>query len=118
MGRGRNFPWSLHEQVGALGSFGFGIDEEYGGLGFDDCFMRAAFAEEFSRCGASGIPATLGARNISRVRFTLASEAIKRRVLPPVLAGDKGSSLAITEPSGGSDVANMQTPPDVTATTT
>jgi acyl-CoA dehydrogenase len=39
----------------------------------------------------------------------LGSEAIKRRVLPDVVAGRKGSSLAITEPSGGSDVANMQT---------
>ena len=104
------FPWSVHEQVGALGFYGFGIDEKYGGLGFDDCFMRAAGAEEFSRCGASGIPATLGARNISTGPIhALGSEEIKHRVLPDVLSGRKGSSLAITEPSGGSDVANMQT---------
>ncbi len=38
------FPWSLHRKVGDLGAFGFGIDEAYGGLGFDDCFLRAAFA--------------------------------------------------------------------------
>ena len=29
--------------------------------------------------------------------------------LPPVLRGEKISALAITEPSGGSDVANLQT---------
>src|SRR4029078_806186 len=36
-------------------------------------------------------------------------EWMKRRVLPEVLAGDKISALAITEPSGGSDVANLKT---------
>ena len=38
-------PWELHQKAGALGVWGFGIDEKYGGLGFDDCFMRAAFSE-------------------------------------------------------------------------
>ena len=41
-------PWELHEKLGALGFFGFGIDEEYGGLGFDDPFMRAIAAEEMA----------------------------------------------------------------------
>ena len=30
-------------------------------------------------------------------------------IVPPILAGKKRISLGITEPSGGSDVANMQT---------
>ena len=34
---------------------------------------------------------------------------MKRKVLPEVLAGEKISALAITEPSGGSDVANLRT---------
>ena len=45
-------PWALHQKAGALGVWGFGIDERYGGLGFDDCFMRAAYNEELARCGA------------------------------------------------------------------
>ena len=32
----------------------------------------------------------------------------KRRVVPPVLAGDKIAALCITEPGGGSDVAALQ----------
>ena len=36
-------PWDLHQRVGALGVWGFGIEEQYGGLGMDDCFMRAAY---------------------------------------------------------------------------
>lgn len=103
-------PWELHRKAAELGLFGFGIAEEYGGLGFDDCFMRAAAGEELGRCGATGIAAALGARNISTGPIALlGSEELKRRVLPPVLSGELSSSLAITEPSGGSDVANLQT---------
>lgn len=103
-------PWELHQKVGALGAFGFGVEERYGGLGFDDCFMRAAFAEEMAQCGANGVPAALGGRSISIGPIqALASNEIKDRVLPDVVAGRKASSLAITEPSGGSDVANLKT---------
>ena len=48
---------------------------------------------------------TIGAPPIANV----GSEAMKRRVLPEILAGEKISALAITEPSGGSDVANLKT---------
>ena len=41
-------PWQLHQKVGALGVWGFGIEEQYGGLGMDDCFMRATYNEEFA----------------------------------------------------------------------
>lgn len=103
-------PWSLHEKLGALGVFGFGVDEKYGGLGFDDCFMRAAYSEELAKCGASGIGAAVGGRSISIGPIEkLANEEIKERVLADIVVGRKGSSLAITEPSGGSDVAAMKT---------
>jgi len=103
-------PWKLHRKAGALGLFGFGIDERFGGLGFDDAFMRAIYAEEISQCGATGVPADLGARSISvGPVHMLGSEEIKQRVLPGVVSGERGASLAITEPSGGSDVANLRT---------
>ena len=103
-------PWALHQKVGALGAFGFGVEERYGGLGFDDFFMRCIFGEEMGMCGAGGVPAALGGRGISIGPIQkLASDEIKERVLPPVVSGEKASSLAITEPSGGSDVANLRT---------
>ena len=105
-----DFPWSLHEKVGALGVFGFGVDEKYGGLGFDDCFMRAAYGEEFAKCGSTGVQAGLNGRSISIAPIEkLASEEIRERALKDIILGKKGSSLAITEPSGGSDVANLKT---------
>jgi acyl-CoA dehydrogenase len=39
----------------------------------------------------------------------LANANIKSRALPDIVSGRKGSSLGITEPSGGSDVAGMKT---------
>ena len=105
-----DIPWELHEKAGSLGVFGFGIDEQYGGLGFDDCFMRKAWMEEMGASGANGVLAALVGRTISIDPIQkLASEEIRERVLADVVAGRKGSSLAITEPSGGSDVANLQT---------
>jgi len=88
-------PWELHQKVGALGVWGFGVSEKYGGLGFRDTFMSAAFSEEFARCGAGGVGAAIGGRSISIgpiERF--ASEDIKTKWLPDIVAGRKSSSLA------------------------
>jgi acyl-CoA dehydrogenase len=103
-------PWELHQKAGALGVWGFDIDEKYGGLGFDDCFMRAAFSEELARCGAGGVAAAINGRMISIDPIArLANEDIRDQVLGDIIAGRKGSSLGVTEPGGGSDVANLQT---------
>jgi acyl-CoA dehydrogenase len=87
-------PWDLHQRAGALGVWGFGIEEQYGGLGMDDCFMRAAY----------GVPAALNGRMISIEPIQrLANANIRSRALPEILSGRKGSSLGITEPSGSSE---------------
>ena len=105
-----SIPWDVHQKNGALGIWGLGIDESYGGLGFDDAFMRAAYSEEMAMAGAGGITAALNGRAISIDPIArLASPDIRSRVLPDIIAGRKGSSLGITEPSGGSDVAAMKT---------
>jgi acyl-CoA dehydrogenase len=76
----------------------------------DDCFMRAIFNEEFAMCGSGGITAAMNGRMISVEPIQrLASDEIKARALPEIVSGRKGSSLGITEPSGGSDVAAMKT---------
>ncbi|MFC3614482.1 acyl-CoA dehydrogenase family protein [Lutimaribacter marinistellae] len=106
----RAVPWEMHERVADLGVFGFGIPEEYGGLGFDDAFMRADYGEAAFGCGASGFAAAVGGRSISIGPISrLAPENFKRTVLPEIIAGRMGSALAITEPGGGSDVSNMAT---------
>jgi len=104
------FPWEVHARTCALGLFGFGIDEQYGGVGFDDAFMRTAAAEVLGRWAPGGVVSAIGSRGIMvGLVADFASEAIKRRALPAILSGEKGGALGITEPSGGSDVAALQT---------
>lgn len=103
-------PWELHEKLGALGVFGFGIDEKYGGLGFDDPYMRADYAVEMAKCGAGGVGAAVGGRGISLDPIqNMACKEIRDRCLKDIVQGRKGSSLGITEPGGGSDVASLKT---------
>ncbi len=79
-------PWQLHQKVGALGVWGFGIEEQYGGLGIDDCFMRAAYNEEFAMCGANEAMQVLGGAGYLRSHTV---ERIYREV--KVMAIDGGS---------------------------
>lgn len=105
-----DFPWRIHEELGAMGFFGFGVSEAHGGLGFDDAFMRAAAAEEMARAGGTSVWAGVGGRGISIGPIEhLANKDIRDRVLQDIVSGRKGSCLAITEPGGGSDVANLKT---------
>ena len=106
----KSVPPSLDEKVAEFGVFGLGIPEEYGGMGMDDAFLRADYNELIFGCGASGVAAAVGGRVISlspMARF--APDEFRTTVLPEIIAGRMSSSLAITEPSGGSDVANMRT---------
>ena len=74
---------------------------QYGGLGMDDCFMRAAYNEEFAMCGANGVPAALNGRMISIEPIQrLANADIRSRTLPNIVSGRKGSSLELPSPAG------------------
>jgi acyl-CoA dehydrogenase len=104
------YPHEINEKICQLGVFGFNIPEEYGGLGFDDAHMRKAVGLEMGRSSAGGVMASVGSRSIMLKPLTeLADDEIKNRVLPELLSGAKGGALGITEPGGGSDVANMKT---------
>ena len=104
------YPQEINEKVCELGVIGFGIDEKYGGLGFDDQFMRKDVSVEMGRSSAGGLFASVGSRNIMLGPLTeLANEEIKMKALPDLMSGKKGGSLGITEPGGGSDVARMKT---------
>jgi acyl-CoA dehydrogenase len=92
-----------------MGVLGLNYPEEYGGTPAD-LFYQVVVAEEFARCGCGGIQASLNSHSIALPPILAAgSELLKRRVMPPVLAGQKIAALAVTEPSGGSDVASLLT---------
>jgi acyl-CoA dehydrogenase len=104
------FPRDLYLKAGAAGILGIGYPETFGGSHEGDLFAKIAASEELMRCGSGGLVAGLGSLDIGLPPILKwARPEIRDRVVPPVLSGEKISALAITEPGGGSDVANLQT---------
>ena len=103
------FPRELYKKAADAGILGIGAPEKWGGSG-EDVFMKVAACEEMVRCTSGGVGASLGSLDIGLPPvWKWGPEALQEKVVPPVLAGDKIAALAITEPGGGSDVANLRT---------
>ena len=104
-----SFPRELYRKAGQVGILGIGYPEELGGTP-GDLFAQIAVWEELMRPGSGGLSAGLGSLHIALPPILHFATAVqKSRFIPPVLAGEKIAALAITEPGGGSDVANIQT---------
>ena len=104
-------PRSLHIAAAQAGILGLGYPEEFGGHsdGFD-IFHGLTQTEELCRVGAGGLSASLMTHGIGLPPIlAMGSAELKQRIAPEVLAGRTLIALGITEPSGGSDVANLQT---------
>ena len=91
------------------GCCGLGFPEQYGGTeSIISCGSSAV--QELARAGAGGVIASLKSNSIGAPPIARAGRPeFKARVLPEILSGKKISALAITEPSGGSDVASLRT---------
>ena len=113
--RAGQLPRELHRKAAEAGVLGLGYPQEYGGSGtLDqggfDIFHSLVQSEEMCRPGAGGIPASLMIHGIGLPPVIAAgSEELKQRIAPQVLSGEKIICLGITEPGGGSDVANLRT---------
>ncbi|MEM7358181.1 MAG: acyl-CoA dehydrogenase family protein [Pseudomonadota bacterium] len=105
-------PDEMWKKAAEFGLLQIGYPEQYGGFseGIDQLHQNI-IAEELGRIGsAGGVASTLLVHGIGLppvVNF--AADSVKEVVVPSVLAGEKRISLGITEPSGGSDVANIRT---------
>ena len=103
------FPRSIYELWGELGFLGIGYSEEVGGSG-GDIFDVVLAIEEIMGAGSGGFTAGMGSLNIAipPIINRGTKEQIDRFVRP-VFEGKAMAALGITEPGGGSDVANIQT---------
>ncbi|WP_454866448.1 acyl-CoA dehydrogenase family protein [Pseudomonas umsongensis] len=105
-----SFPRELYLKAGAAGILGIGYPQSLGGSHEGDVFAKIAASEELMRCGSGGLVAGLGSLDIGLPPIVKwARPCVRDRVVPQVLSGEKISALAVTEPGGGSDVANLQT---------
>jgi acyl-CoA dehydrogenase len=104
------FPVELYRRAGAAGILGTGYPEALGGGGGDVTHVTVA-AEEMILAGKSvGTTVGLGSHGIALPPIVHSgTDEQRQRFVAPVLRGEKISALAITEPSGGSDVASLRT---------
>ncbi|WP_263139421.1 acyl-CoA dehydrogenase family protein [Pseudomonas sp. RIT-PI-AD] len=104
------FPRELHRKAGAAGILGLGYPERYGGSHEGDLFAKIAASEELMHCGSGGLVAGLCSLDIGLPPLLNGgSPELRERVVPAVLRGERVIALAVTEPSGGSDVAHLRT---------
>ena len=104
------FPRELYPKAAQLGVLQMGYPEEYGGVPETDHFFSIISAQEQARAGGGGVNSSLITHTIGMPPIVnQGTEAMKARIIPGIVSGEKISALAITEPSGGSDVANLQT---------
>ena len=98
------FSWEMVKLIRENGLFGVDFPEEYGGSGAG-LLSLIIVCEELSKIDASTgmLPV---AQELGTLPILLAANpAQKKKFLPALAAGDKLSAFALTEASGGSDVA-------------
>ena len=104
-------PRELHRKAAEVGLIGLGFPEAYGGVTEGvDRFHGLVAGAELAAVGAGGLLASLMIHGVALPPIIAAgSAALKQRIVPEVLSGEKIMALGVTEPSGGSDVAALKT---------
>jgi acyl-CoA dehydrogenase len=108
--RDGGFPHDYHRAFAEDGWLGIAMPEEFGGAGLgitEAALMMQTVAESgagFS--GASALHMNIFGLNPAVVFGT---EAQKRRMLPPLIAGTDKACFAVTEPDAGLDTLNLKT---------
>ncbi len=103
-------PRELHQKAADAGLLGVAFPEEVGGQG-GDLIDSAIVSEAVLEAGGStGLIAALFTHGIALPHIVASGNAdLIDRYVRPTLAGELIGSLGITEPGGGSDVANIRT---------
>jgi acyl-CoA dehydrogenase len=104
------FPHDFHCAFAQAGWLGIAMPEEFGGAGLgitEAALMMLAVAE--SGAGFSGASALH--MNIFGLHpvVVFGTDEQKRRMLPPLIAGDDKACFAVTEPDAGLDTLNLKT---------
>jgi acyl-CoA dehydrogenase len=108
--RAGELPRDLHRTAGDLGLLGVAFPESVGGGGGDVVDAMTVTEEVHYAGGSGGLVASLFTSGIALPHIVTAGDPAQiDRWVRPTLAGAAIGSLAVTEPDGGSDVANVRT---------
>jgi citronellyl-CoA dehydrogenase len=100
----------LFKKAGKLGLLGINKPEQYGGQGLDYSYQAVA-TEELGTCAAGSIPMAIGVQTdmATPALARWGTHELKQEFLTPAISGDAVASIAVSEASGGSDVAAIKT---------
>jgi acyl-CoA dehydrogenase len=103
-------PREVLREMGGLGFLGLRYPEKYGGAGMD-VLGTALLAEELGRSSFGGFAVTVLVHTdmASPHLMNAGSEAQLDRYMPAIVAGEKITAVAVTEPDAGSDVRAIRT---------
>jgi acyl-CoA dehydrogenase len=101
-------PREAWRRAGEAGILCCNIPEEYGGMG-GDFLYSAIVLEELAYAGMSGPAFSLHSDIVAPYILHYGTEEQKRAWLPKMATGEKLAAVAMTEPSGGSDLQNIKT---------
>src|SRR5262245_38207721 len=108
--RSGDFPHELHGALAQAGWLGIAMPEKFGGAGLgitEAVVMMQAIAESgAAMSGASAVHINIFGLNPVVVFGT---DAQKRRMLPPLIAGTDKACFAVTEPNAGLDTTHLKT---------
>ena len=101
------FPLDLLKPMAKMGITGIIAPPEYDGVGLG-YLARTIALEELSRVCAA-IPMAMQVHHMAIAALNdFGNEDQKRKYIPPLARGETMGCVAVTEPSGGSDVVGMQ----------
>ncbi|HEU5273178.1 MAG TPA: acyl-CoA dehydrogenase family protein [Xanthobacteraceae bacterium] len=108
--RDGGFPHDFHRAFAEAGWLGIAMPEEFGGAGLGiteaTLMMQTVAASGAGFSGASALHMNIFGLNPVVV---FGSEAQKRRMLPPLIAGKDKACFAVTEPDAGLDTLSLKT---------
>lgn len=104
------FPREVFEEAGRLGLLGIRFDEKFGGSGLD-WWYTTAYVEALQHSYNAGVNMALMVQSdmATPIINNIGSDEVKKEFLEPAIKGEKIAALGVSEPGGGSDVANLKT---------
>jgi len=106
----KQFPRKMWLAFGEAGLLGLEIPEQYGGSEAGDFRYNAVLCEELGKLSMSlGSCHGIHADIVAPYLVELTTEEQRQRWLPGFVSGDILCAIAMTEPSGGSDLAALKT---------
>ncbi|KAA1418110.1 acyl-CoA dehydrogenase [Mumia zhuanghuii] len=106
----KGLPREYWLEAGKQGLLGLEVPEAFGGAEAGDFRFNAVLAEELSKVNAA-LPSCTGihADIVAPYLVELTTDEQKARWLPRFVTGELLTAIAMTEPSGGSDLAALKT---------